>query len=91
MLKLPAKRGLTWEVPVRNGSGKRVGSGGSKTVVGEEEVATPAGKFMAVRVEFGPGEGVQPWSTEWWAPGRGKVKDDNGGSGIVLKSFSPGK
>jgi|GEM_PF-5280401 len=55
-----------------------------RTVVGEEEVVTPAGTFKAVRVDTEYPKGTC-WSKVWYAPGRGAVKTEQGGREIVLK------
>jgi hypothetical protein len=89
-VKLPAKAGTQWEVPVTGRDGKPGVM--VRTVAGEEEVATPAGTFRAVRVAVEYPAGT-PWVTEWWAPGRGKVKQSSPGAAypLVLKSVTPAK
>jgi hypothetical protein len=87
LLKLPARAGDRWEVPVLGQDGKPAVL--CKTVGGQEEVTTPAGKFKAIRVdvEFPAGKVYQ---TEWWAPGRGPVKEV-GVLTLVLKAVTPSK
>lgn len=61
------------------------------TLSGPEEVAVPAGRFRAVRVDLENGNGVG-WSA-WYAPGVGLVRSGGGGGGaepvIELKSVTP--
>jgi hypothetical protein len=71
LLRLPAKPGTRWKTVMLNGRGELDTE--VRTVRGEEEVKTAAGKFNAivVDIEFPAGE----WSlTEWYAPGRGVVQ-----------------
>ena len=90
LVKLPAKAGDKWEVPIAGRGGKPEAM--VRTVAGEEEVVTPAGTFKAVRVEveYPPGTA---WTTEWWAPGRGEVKQLSAGAAValVLKGVVPPK
>src|SRR4051794_18627414 len=88
LLKLPPTPGAKWEQPMFAPDGTRLTETAVRTVVGEEEVETPAGKFKAVRVdtEFPAG---RPWSKAWYAPGRGVVMTDFGRSAFKLKSFTP--
>jgi hypothetical protein len=90
LLKLPARSGDKWEVPVADQKGKPAIM--VRTVRGEEEVSTPAGRFTAVRVEVEYPAGT-PWETEWWAPHRGSVKEVGvgGAQTLVLKVVTPGK
>jgi len=88
LLKLPAKPGSKWEVPIKDPGRKPETM--VRTVVGEEEVITPAGTFKAVRVDIEFPVGT-PWLTEWWAVGRGKVKQSGSPVPLVLKSITPGK
>jgi hypothetical protein len=87
LLKLPARAGDRWEVPILDQDGKPAVT--FRTVGGQEELTTPAGKFTAIRVnvEFPAGKVYQ---TEWWAPGRGPVKEV-GIQTLVLKTVAPGK
>ena len=88
LLKLPAKPGSKWEVPIKDRGRKPETM--VRTVVGEEEVVTPAGTFKAIRVDIEFPAGT-PWLTEWWAVGRGKVKQSGSPVPLVLKSVTPGK
>jgi hypothetical protein len=84
LFKLPAKAGTKWE---RGPEGSQT----TYTVVGEEDVEVPAGKYKAVRVEEAVGGGTR--TVLWFAPGVGLVKQTNPGSDaiVVLKAFTPGK
>ncbi len=86
LLKLPPTPGAKWEQPMFAPDGTRQETA-VRTVVGEEEVETPAGKFKAVRVDTEYPAG-RPWSKVWYAPGRGVVMTDFGGSAFKLKSFT---
>ncbi len=63
-----------------------------------EEVAVPAGKIRAIRVDrtetplgqMAPG-GVATMTTYWFAPGMGCIKWASKDRSRVLKSFTPGK
>jgi len=88
LLKLPPTPGAKWEQPMFAPDGTRQADTAVRTVVGEEEVETPAGKFKAVRVDTEYPAG-RPWSKAWYAPGRGVVMTDFGGSAFKLKSFTP--
>jgi len=88
LLKLPPTPGAKWEQPMFAPDGTRQADTAVRTVVGEEEVETPAGKFKAVRVDTEYPAG-RPWSKVWYAPGRGVVMTDFGGSAFKLKSFTP--
>ena len=81
LVKLPAKAGTKWEVPVPGQGGKAEVM--VRTVAGEEDVATPAGTFKAVRVEVEYPAGTAS-TTEWWTPGRGKVKQQSAGAAVAL-------
>jgi hypothetical protein len=88
-LKLPAKRGDKWENTVAGANGNPVVT--AYTVIGEEEVETPAGKFKAVKVEM-EAESGKVRRTDWWAPGVGLVKHDDGSPRqLVLTSFTAAK
>jgi hypothetical protein len=66
----------------------------TRTIVGEEVVEVPAGKFKAIRVDsVSAGRALpQKWSKAWYAPRVGLVKAESLlGSDFVLKSFTPGK
>jgi hypothetical protein len=85
-LRLPAKAGDRWAWEAAGGTTRY-------TVVGEEEVEVPAGKFKAVRVKKERTDGKSR-SEVWWAPGVGLVKQvfdvgDNTQQVQVLKSFTP--
>ena len=84
LLKLPAKKGDTWE------SGAE-GGGFTTAYQGEEEVEVPAGKFKAHRVGLTVAPGITV--SVWLARGVGPVKVETDGAGVgqVLKSFKPGK
>lgn len=61
---------------------------------GEEEVEVPAGKFKAVRVDYGQEtpQGFSVETTVWYAPGLGSVRQVVGGKEYLsLKSFTRGK
>jgi hypothetical protein len=88
LLKLPPTPGSKWEQPMFAPDGTRQAETAVRTVVGEEEVETPAGKFKAVRVDTEYPVG-RPWSKVWYAPGRGVVMTAFGGSAFKLKSFTP--
>lgn len=90
ILKLPAKPGTRWEAPMLGREGKPVRTE-YRTISGEEEVETPAGKFKAVRVEVRHQADGEPYETEWHAVGWGRVRIQTGKSAVVLKSFSHGK
>ncbi|WP_020470533.1 hypothetical protein [Zavarzinella formosa] len=83
LLKLPAKAGVTWDV--MSGNGKT-----SHTIVKEEEVTVPAGKFKTIRVEIGADK--DSLTTLWFAPTAGLVKmsSGNGTRVMVLKQFKAG-
>jgi hypothetical protein len=90
-LKLPAKPGDTWTSEAR-GVGKL-----TCTVVKEEEVEVPAGKYKALAIAIK--WDVTPDHTAkvkvWYAPEVGMVKkiheEDILNLTVVLKSFTPGK
>jgi hypothetical protein len=85
LLKLPAKPGLKWEVPL-TGTVEPVMV---RTVAGEEKVETPAGTYQAIRIDAEYPAG-KPWVTEWWAAGRGKVRvQSRFNAPLVLKSVTP--
>jgi hypothetical protein len=88
-LKLPAKKGDTWEVVDQ--AVKTV-----YVVVGDEEVEVPAGKFKTIRIDSTtelPKYTLK--NSTWYAADVGVVKMwYNSGGGEVtqsLKSFTPGK
>lgn len=83
LLKLPAKAGTTWD---------HEGGGATHTVVGEEEVEVPAGKYKAVRVDLAA-KGSESKTSLWFAPAVGLVKMSHSDSDRVqvLKAFTPGK
>jgi hypothetical protein len=86
-LRLPAKAGDKWAWEAAKGTTRY-------TVVKEEEVEVPAGKFKAIRVEA-EGPDSKSRSEVWWAPRVGLVKQvfdlgDNVQQIQVLKSFTPG-
>jgi hypothetical protein len=95
LLKTPVRAGEEWTYTT---SGPGVAdTKGVMRVVGSEDVETPAGKFSAVRVEqkatlVVDGKPAHNYSvTFWYSPEVGLVKWTCGGSGAVLKSFTPGK
>ncbi|WP_020468078.1 TapB family protein [Zavarzinella formosa] len=94
-LKLPAKKGDTWEsMKTSKGAGGVIFK---SACMGEEEVEVPAGKFKAIKVETAVMTPTEEYSrmTMWHAPGVGLVKlmTKSGGreTSSVLKSFTPGK
>ena len=89
LIQFPATPGTKWERAIVGGNAKPRGTS-VRTVIGEEEVETPAGKFKAVRVDTEYPAGVH-FCKDWYAPGRGKVKTDFQGTVFLLKSFTPGK
>jgi hypothetical protein len=90
LLKLPARAGDRWEVPVTGRDGKPAVM--VRTIGGEEEVTTPAGRFKAIRVDVEYPAGTA-WNTEWWAPNRGPVREVTHGNAytLVLKAVTPSK
>ena len=92
-LRLPTRAGDTWSWE-QTAPGV-LPSKQTWTVVGEEDVEVPAGKFRAVRVE-GKLESKAPTlvGSYWYAPGVGQVKSEimtsTGLQTTVLKSFKPG-
>jgi hypothetical protein len=92
LLKLPHKAGNKWEYHVKAQPGGLVGGKAMKTAHGPEEVVVPAGKFMAIRVEYrATTKGKETTATFWYAPGVGLVKMVDGDTVQELKSFRPGK
>jgi hypothetical protein len=87
LLKLPPAPGAKWEQQMFAPDGTRQAEAAVRTVVGEEKVETPAGKFLAVRVDTEYPAG-HLWSKTWYAPGRGVVMTDFGGSAFKMKSFT---
>jgi hypothetical protein len=94
VVKLPVKPGETWD----NRADSDAGAAALKkfTLVGEEEVEVPAGKFKAVRLDSETGPGADTVRTSsWYAPRVGLVKMKTVRDGTetlqVLKSFTPGK
>jgi hypothetical protein len=90
LLKLPAKPGFRWETPRFEPDRKDVRTE-YRTIAGEEEVETPAGKFNAIRVDVRHRADGEVYQTEWHAVGWGHVRIQTGKSAIVLKSFTHGK
>jgi hypothetical protein len=80
LFKQPAKAGTKWEVGEV-----------TYTVIGEEDVEVPAGKYKAVKVDVASGGDVH--TSLWFAPTVGLIKQTNPGSmvTVVLKAFTPGK
>jgi RNA polymerase sigma factor (sigma-70 family) len=81
LLKMPAKIGANWKLE----------SGATYTIIKEEEIEVPAGKFKSVRVETVESGGTV---TRWFAPNVGVVKITNDGNPhgqIVLKELRRGK
>lgn len=96
-LKFPIKVGDKWDFDYSR-SGPITGQKGTTTVLGEEEVTVPAGKFKAVKLErvITAQDGKvldKPFKiTVWFAKGIGRVKVvPSEGSKLALKSFVPGK
>ena len=96
LLKFPIKAGDKWDVEWSQKPGLD-GKKGTVTVIGEEEVTVPAGKFKAVKVErvYTEENGKaldKPFKvTVWFAKGIGRVKVvPTEGSKLALKSFVPG-
>ncbi|WP_020474455.1 TapB family protein [Zavarzinella formosa] len=93
LLKLPAKAGDSWESNPELPKGSRT----TYTMIGEEVIEVPAGKFKALRIEsvWRVGGDLNGKQSCWYAPGVGLVKSLNEFPGIeqvtVLKSFTPGK
>jgi hypothetical protein len=90
LLKLPAKAGDEWEVrSTRNEVEFKL----TATVRKVEKVKVPAGTFEAVPVVLeGTVGGRTITATQWYAPGVGLVKVNQGETTIEeLKSFTPGK
>jgi hypothetical protein len=79
LLKLPATAATKWEQ-----------DGRTFTVVKDEEVEVPAGKYLAVRVDVAGPDG-KPVTRLWFAPEVGLVKMTDPSGETVLKSFTPGK
>jgi hypothetical protein len=77
--KLPHKEGDTWET---------AGHGGDMRAGPAERVKTPAGEFLAYKVEWEYAQGQT--ATYWYAPGYGLVKM-SGGNNLALKTFTRGK
>jgi len=96
-LKLPAKKGETWEWKGKQGATEGQASYSNE---GEEEIVTPAGKYKAWKIASTmEGEGGASTQTEWYAPDVGLVRLDASlnvrgvlrKSTMELKSFEPGK
>jgi hypothetical protein len=86
-LKLPVKRGDTWEANVMD-QGK-TWLVGTRTVSAEEEVVVPAGKFKAIRIDWDCEivKSTQKYTiTTWYASGVGEIKRVSGSSERVLVS-----
>jgi hypothetical protein len=96
VVKLPFKAGETWTYQKKSPGGGRTARK-TFTLVAEEEVEVPAGKFQAIRID-------EEWesnrghvrSSQWHAPGVGLVKmttveGTTEMSTYVLKAFKPGK
>lgn len=94
-LKFPIKAGDKWSFEYAR-TGPITGWKGTITVIGEEEVTVPAGKFKAVKTEWeivaddGKALDKPMKSTTWFAPGVGRVKIASGQT-LALKSFERGK
>ncbi|HJZ90194.1 MAG TPA: hypothetical protein VKE40_04935 [Gemmataceae bacterium] len=96
LLKFPIKAGDKWDVEWSQKPGID-GKKGTVTVIDEEEVTVPAGKFKAVKVErvYTEENGKaldKPFKVSvWFAKGIGRVKVvPTEGSKLALKSFVPG-
>ncbi len=96
-LKYPVKAGDTWDFNVTLPRGLP-SSSGTVTVLGEEEVKVPAGRYKAVKLErVTKTERGRPLDkpakvTVWFAEGVGRVKvSDSRGCELALKSFTRGK
>ena len=75
-----------------------IGVKATVTVVGEEEVQVPIGKYKAVKVEQiikeenGKALATPLTLQSWWVEGIGMVKATNYAGGVlVLRSFDPGR
>jgi hypothetical protein len=95
-LKFPHNDGDTWEVNVLSQGLNMAEYKGVCTVRKAESVEVPAGKYMAIRVEFVGTSGGRPEkSTSWYAPNIGLVKkvvsEGKQRGELELKSFSLGK
>jgi hypothetical protein len=95
-LKFPIKVGDKWDFEYSR-NGPVTGQKGTTTVLGEEEVSVPAGKFKAVKLERviiaqdGKALDKPLVITVWFAKGIGRVKVvPSQGSKLALKSFVPG-
>jgi hypothetical protein len=80
LVKGPTKPGTTWEVTAADGKS-------IMTVLGEETVETPAGTFKAVRVNKTYSNG-RPGSSEWYAPGLGRVQQQTAGRKLQLTAVT---
>jgi hypothetical protein len=95
LLKTSARPGEEW--PFTTSGPGVADTRGVIRVVGSEDVEAPAGKFSAVCMEqkatlMANGKPTYNFiQTLWYASGVGLVKWTCGGSGAVLKSFTPGK
>jgi hypothetical protein len=96
-LKYPVRAGDTWDFDMPPQVGL-TGYSGTVTVLGEEVVEVPAGKFKAVKVErILKTEDGKPLAkptkiTVWFAEGVGRVKVSNSaGCELALKSFTRGR
>lgn len=94
LMKLPLKRGATWNQQIKRGQSL---FNLVFLVKGEEEVETPAGKFKAMQVEShgGTTDGFEFDSKQWFAPDLGTVKEIQSGkqgsntiiTTVLLKEF----
>lgn len=70
----PLEVGKTWTTSYTLLSGGRsVTASGTWAVTGEEEIAVPAGKFKALRIERAPGNNSNHVVKRWYAPDIGLV------------------
>jgi hypothetical protein len=95
VLQLPAKAGDKWKRALQKDSD---GVEGTATVVGAEQIETPAGTYEALRIdwEFTVEKGAIQRASFWYAPRVGLVKNlfkttEYGDDQVVLQAFTPAK
>jgi hypothetical protein len=104
LLKLPHREGQTWGRPDNTATVGGVFMTKDRpdntatlwmadwvSAHGPERVKVPAGVFDCIRVEYRESQSHNPWQTEWYARGVGRVRRAVDDTHIVLKSFTPGK